>query len=144
MKQDQSKTIEAIRSLKARIIGQLLFPPSKKPLSLLSTQAQLPKSVYLYTVLKLQIIFRKILPYYRPTISEEAVQQVSWMTMKFLLQVEGDVMIKLNKLIFIKSTGLHLNLFTHLLLVNVISATKMSYGVFNQKCSIKYHITCSL
>ena len=144
MKQDQSKTIEVIRSLKARIIGQLLSPPSRKPLSLLSTRAQLPKSVFLYTVLKLQIMFRKILPCYHPTISEEAVQQVSWATMNFLLQVEEDVMIKQNKSIFIKSTEPRINLFTILNLIVANSARKMNYGAFNPKFSIKYPIICSL
>ena len=144
MKQEQSKTIEVIRSLKARIIGQLLSPPSKKPLSLLSTRAQLPKSVFLYTVLKLQIMFRKILPYSRPTISEEAVQQVSWVTMNFLLQVEEDVMLQLNKLIFIKSAEPRIDLFTNLHLIVAISARKMNYGAFNPKFSIKYPIICSL
>lgn len=144
MKQDQSKTIEAIRSLKARIIGQLLFPPSKKPLSLLSTRAQLPKSVFLYTVLKLQIMFRKILPYSRPTISEEAAQQVSWVTMNFLLQVEEDVMIKQNKSIFIKSAEPRIDLFTILNLIVATSARKMNFGAFNPKFSITYPIICSL
>jgi hypothetical protein len=82
-------------------------------------------------------MFRKILPYCHPTISEEAVQQVSWATMNFLLQVEEDVMIKQNKSIFIKSAEPLIDLFTILNLIVATSARKMNYGAFNPKFSIK-------
>ena len=102
------------------------------------------KSVYLYTVHKPQIILTKILSDCRSTVSKEAVLQVSWAMMNFILQLEDNVTMQLNMSISIKSAELRLRLFTNLLLIIVISASKINYGIFNPRFSINYHITCSL
>lgn len=104
---------------------------------------QHPKLAYQYMVQKPQIILPKIL-LGRSMVSEEVVQQVSWAMMNFTLLLEDNVMMQLNMWIFIKTAEINPRSFTSLPLITVISASKMSFGICNQRCLVKFLITCWL